>query len=116
MKYTTPIKVYLFKDKNKVDVSIKVTDELVNGYSFKIDEFESILHSWKTGVEFSFEGGYVYIEYKKHGPRPERLNSPYVRFSVSCHGMTFHHRLSYDDMLQLEKDFFFQKNNVMYWD
>jgi hypothetical protein len=61
MKYTDPIKVYLFKDKNKVDLSIKVTDQLVNGYSFKIDEFESIINSWKTGVEFSFAGGYLYV-------------------------------------------------------
>ena len=116
MKYTFPIKIYLFKDKNKVDVSIKVTDDLVNGYSFKISEFESILKGWKTGVEFPFDGGYLYAEYKKHGPRPEKKSSPYVRFSVSCHGMTFHHRLKYDDMLQLEKEYFFQKNNTMYWD
>jgi hypothetical protein len=116
MKYTTPIKIYLFKDKNKVDISIKVTDELVNGYRFKIDEFEKILNYWKTGVEFDFDGGYLYVEYKKHGPRPEKVPSPYVRFSISCHGLTFHHRLSYNDMLQLEKDYFFQKSNVMYWD
>ena len=116
MKYTKPIKIYLFKDQNRVDVSVKVTDDLVNGYRFTIDEFEKIINNWKHGVEFQFEGGYAVVEYKKHGPRPERKIDPYVRFSISIGYGTFHHRLTYDDMITIEKEYFYQKNNKMYWD
>lgn len=116
MKYTKPIKIYLFKDKDRVDVSIKVNDTLVNGYSFRQHEFESILQQWETGIEFPFEGGYVFVVYKKYGPRPEKRLDPYVRFSVSIGYNTFHHRLTYDDMIELEKEYHYQKNNKMYWD
>ena len=116
MKFTKPIKIYLFKDKDRVDVSVKVNDTLVNGYRFTVNDFEKIINNWQTGIEFEFEGGYAVIEYKKHGPRPERKVDPYVRFSISIGWSTFHHRLTYDDMLELEKEYFYQKNNKMYWD
>ena len=108
MKFTQPLKIYLFKDQNRVDVSVKVNDTLVNGYRFTISDFEKIVDNW--------QGGYAVVEYKKHGPRPERKLDPYVRFSISIGYGTFHHRLTYNDMLQLEKEYFYQKNNKMYWD
>jgi hypothetical protein len=116
MKYKKPIKIYLFKDQDRVDVSIKVNSSLVNGYRFKKHEFESILYNWKTGIEFPYDSGYVYVQYKKQGHRPEKKTSPYVRFSVSINGVTYHHRLSYDDMYEIEKEYFYQSNNKMYWD
>jgi len=116
MKFTKPVKIYLFKDKDRVDVSVKITDDLTNGYRFTSQEFESILESWKEGIEFETEWGYVFVQHKTHGPRPERQPCSYVRFSVSVGNMDFHHRLNFDTMHELEKEYLYQKTNTMYWD
>ena len=38
--FTTPLKLYLFKDKNRVSLSIKVSDTCVNSYYVDVDDFE----------------------------------------------------------------------------
>ena len=43
MKFTQPLKIYLFKDQNRVDVSVKINETLVNGYRFTISDFEKII-------------------------------------------------------------------------
>ena len=116
MKFTKPVKIYLFKNKDRVDVRVKITDELTNGYRFTIQEFESIMESWKEGIEFETEWGYVFVQHKTHGPRPERQPCSYVRFSISVGNMDFHHRLSFDTMHELEKEYTYQKTNTMHWD
>ena len=48
--------------------------------------------------------------------RPEREPTPYVRISITINGMTFHHRVSEQEMIELEKEYHNQKMNRMYWD
>jgi hypothetical protein len=116
MKFTQSLKIYLFKDRGTVDLSVRVTDELVHGYKFSIAEFETIVNDWQSGVNMDLKHGHIFIEYKKNGPRPESMYAPYVRFSVHANNMVYHHRLTFDDMYGLTKEYSYQKNNVMYWD
>ena len=63
MKYTTPLKMYLFKERGTVDLSVRVTEELVHGYKFSIAEFETIVNDWQSGVQLDTKFGHIYIEY-----------------------------------------------------
>jgi len=115
MKFDKTFKLYLIKGQ-RVDLSIKISESMVVGYRFRIKEFENIIKGWENGFEGDTSGGYVFIEYKKYGPRPERRYDPYVRFSISNNGLTNHHRVTYDDMYDLTKEWNHQKTNKMYWD
>ena len=117
--FTTPLKLYLFKDKNRVSLSIKVSDTCVNSYYVDVDDFERILGSWKKphGFEIQTTNGYWFFQHKTSTPRPECAKTSYVRISVHASGSTtFHYRVSYNDMCNLEKEYFYQKNNKMHWD
>ena len=118
LNFTKPAKLYLFKDRAQVNLSILVSDTCVNGYNFTVTEFEELLDGWDkpTGVELKTAAAHFIVAHKHFTPRPECANTSYVRFSVFSHGMTFHHRLSYDDMQSLRTEYFYQKNNRMHWD
>jgi hypothetical protein len=117
--FTSRLKLYLFKNKNKVSLSIKVSDNCVNGFLFDIDDFEKIIGSWKKpgGFETQIDDAYWLFMHKQSTPRPECAKTSYVRISVHPKGpVAYHYRVSYEDMYNLEKDYFYQKNNEMYWD
>lgn len=116
MKFTKPIKIYLFKEKNSVDVALRINTSTVITYTLTPELFEKLLQGWKTGIELEYDHANWYVQYKKTGPRPESKQSPYVRFSVSKSGIRLHFRVTYDDMIAVEREYFFQKNNTMYWD
>ena len=115
-KFSKKIKIYLFKNTQMVDVSIMVTEDIVNGYKLVVEDFENILDHWRAGVSIDRDGTHWYVQYKKAGPRPEREPTPYVRISITVNGMTFHHRVSEQEMIELEKEYHNQKMNRMYWD
>ena len=116
MKFDKIFKIYIFKEKNRVNLSLRASDSLVIEYRMNVEHMKYILENWKNGTEIDTGHNVWLIEYKKYGPRPERKYGPYVRISVNHGGIKFHYRLSYDDMLHLERDFYYQINNMMYWD
>ena len=121
MKFKHPIKLYIFKDRDIADVSIKVTDSYVVTYHFSVNTLQDILREWKNpngGFECKFKDDQygITVQYKQRGPRPERAEASYVRWSIWKNGITHNHRLEYDDMLYLERETFFQLNNKMHWD
>ena len=117
LPFTENLKLYLFKNKHQVSLSVKVSDTCVNSYNLSTHEFEKILEVWdKEGFDGIASGNWWSVCHKKTTPRPESLPTSYVRLSVSVNGQTFHHRVEYLDMSKLEKDYFYQKNNKMYWD
>jgi len=116
MKFDKVFKLYIFKKDDVAKLSLKVNENLVVEYKMKINEIKHIVDNWKTGVDFSTDNNNWFIEYKSYGPRPESVYSPYVRFSVSQDRFKFHYRLTYNDMLDLERDFYYQINNKMYWE
>ena len=82
-KFSKKIKIYLFKNTQMVDVSIMVTEDIVNGYKLVVEDFENILNHWRAGVGIDRDGTHWYVQYKKRGPRPEREPTPYVRISIT---------------------------------
>lgn len=119
LPFSSALKLYLFKNQDKVSLSIKVSDSCVNGYYFNVKDFESIIQNWQQpkGFELQTADGRWFFQYKRSTPRPESANASYVRISVHPHGpMTHHYRVDFSDMINLEKDYFYQKHNVMYWD
>ena len=119
LSFTAPLKLYLFKDKNRVSLSIKVSDTCVNSYYIDVDDFERIVESWKepNGFEIQATDSHWFFQHKTSTPRPECAKTSYVRISVHTNGpITFHYRVSFSDMYNLEKEYFYQKNNKMYWD
>lgn len=116
MKYKKNIKLYLFKSLNKVDISLKVTKKLIITYHLSVEKFELLLNNWQKGVNLEEDNFYWYVQHKKSGSRPENKKASFVRCSISKNGSTFHYRFTYDDLVLLEKDYYFQKNNIMHWD
>jgi hypothetical protein len=117
--FKTNLKLYLFKSKNQVSLSIKVSDNCVNAFNFTIEEFEKILESWTTpnGFEIQTKNSFWAFRHKTSTPRPECAKTSYVSITVHLdNSMTCHYRVSYDDMYNLKKDYFYQKHNSMYWD
>tara|TARA_Y100000590_G_scaffold297354_1_gene335079 strand:- start:20827 stop:21183 length:357 start_codon:yes stop_codon:yes gene_type:complete len=115
-KFSKKIKIYLLKNTQTVDISILVNEELTNGYKLLVEDFENILDHWKPGVGIDRDGTHWYVQYKERGPRPHRAPNPYVRISITINGMTFHHRVTEQEMRNLKKEYEYQKMNKMYWD
>lgn len=118
MKFKKKLKLFYFKKENKVRLSIKVSKLSTNEYTFSVDKFESLLNSWKTdkGISFDDNGLFWHCVLKKQSPRPYRYPANYVKLSCFTGLMHFHYRLTSNDMYELEKEYFYQKNNKMYWD
>ena len=118
LEFTKNLKIYLFKDKDRVTFSVKVSDSYVNEYSFSINEFEEFINQWDAhgGIDKQYSSGHWSVMCKKSTPRPESAPASYVRLTVYKNGIGNHHRVNYTDMLEVRKDYFYQKNNKMYLD
>jgi hypothetical protein len=116
--FSDNLKIYVFKEKQTVSFSIKVSDNFVNTFELDINDFEKILDKWKSpgGFDEMLKNHWWTLCYKKTTPRPECSPASYVRISVSVNNQQFNYRVDYSDMIRLEKDYFYQKNNKMYWD
>jgi hypothetical protein len=117
LEFTDTFKIYLFKDKQKVDWSIRVSSNHVHTYSLTVEEFEGMLNNWKqpAGYTFSIGGTHAFVQHKTTTPRPESKPTSYVRITI-WKGVDYQYRVDYSDMVALEDSYHHQKNNVMYWD
>lgn len=109
-------KLYIFKDADRANLSLRANDNLVIEYRLRIKELQHILDNWEAGVELTTDSNTWLVEYKLYGPRPEKKYMPYVRVSVNHAECKFHYRLTYDDMLETYREFYYQMNNDMYWE
>lgn len=118
LNFTSNLKMYLFKERDKVSFSVKVSETCACEYSFTIAEFEEFIATWDTtnGTDKLYSGVHWSVSHKKSTPRPESGPASYIRLSAYKNGIGMHHRVDYIDMLNVRKDFFYQKNNKMYWD
>lgn len=118
LNFTDNLKIYLFKDKNQVSFSVKISDSCVNEYTFTIEEFDEFIDHWDSdsGIDKKYSGRHWSVKHKRSTPRPESTPASYVRLSVYANGIGIHHRVDYTDMLRVRKEYFYQKNNRMYWD
>jgi hypothetical protein len=118
LAFSKTVKLYVFKDRQRVSLTLRVSDSCAHGYEFTMAEFETLLRDWDSadGVELDTGAAHYSVMHKRFTPRPERAATSYVRFSVWINGMTLHHRLAYDDMQSLRTDYFYQKHHRMHWD
>ena len=111
MKFIKKFKLYL--EKNTVKLSIKINSNFVNTYTFSIDQFDNVMDNWQTGIEFRTDHGSWMFQHKKRGPRPICEPANYVRIDFWRDEQSFHYRATYNEMIELEKDYYYQKaNNV----
>ena len=115
--FSDPFKVYLFKDKNRVKLSFKITDYVVLGREFKQEDFEYILEHWNVGE--GVQGGIRDVDdnkywwyHSKFGPRPECEPANFVGINFNRYSFRF----SVLDMISLQNAYLHQKNNKMHWD
>jgi hypothetical protein len=118
LNFTKTFKLYVFKEDNRADLAIRVNDHYVQTYNLNIDDLKSILSNWREPQGFSgkINDNFWAVQYKSYSPRPVQSQVSYVRFSIFINGVGHNFRVDADDMLALEKDFFYQINNRMYWD
>ena len=119
LNFKKPLKIYLFKDRLTVNFNIRVSDSSVNTYEINASDFENLLEHWQDqdGIEFRIDDNDWHVQWKKRGPRPQCEVVDYVKISVSVNtGQTFHYRVDFLDMHQMQQEYFYQKNNKMYWD
>jgi hypothetical protein len=114
LPFKKPLKIYLFKDKQSVDITIRVTDSHAHTYAMPAEQFEYLLDNWNgnNGCSFTTPNQHWFVHYKTTTPRPESALASYVRISVNNQ----QYRVDHSDMIDLVKDYYFQKNNKMYWD
>lgn len=108
-----PVKLYVFKDEDKVKISFRLSDYANVSKQMSIEHFRYICDNWETGVEgLETYGGKFYWYYSDCGPRPDCPPSKHVQVNVS--GFSF--RLSVPTMHSIVADFEYQVNNKMHWD
>jgi len=118
LPFTKPFKLYLFKDRNTVDWALRVNDTYVQTYTIPQQSFEELIVNWQRpeGHNIAFNNIHFSVQHKKWTPRPEGLPASYIKITAYNNGMQHHFRFDLADMIELEKDYYYQKNNGMYWD
>ena len=117
LAFDKTFKIYLFKDKGRVDLTIRVTDSYAHTYQIDKEDLENLLANWRDPAGYSFKFGNTsgVIQHKKSTPRPISAPADYVRFTIFA-GVQHQYRVDAADIEQLQKDFEYQCNNVMFWD
>ena len=108
--FTKPIKIYLFKKRERLKMTIRVNDCYAMTYYWDQDMFEDMLYNWQKEWEGKARGMDMFI-----GPKSEKGGKKFVRITMAAHG-GMEHRVSRIAMNQLRKDYEYQKNNTMPWD
>lgn len=118
LPFHKPFKLYLFKDKQQVDWAIKVNDSYVQTYTISKEQFEELISNWQKpeGYGILLNTMHISVQYKKYSPRPESHPASYVKITIYNSGMRHNFRCDLSDLIEIEKDYYYQLNNHMYWD
>ena len=117
LAFNKTFKIYLFKDKKSVDLTIRIADNYAHTYTISQLDMEALLKNWDTPGGYSFKLGNStgFIQHKTTTPRPTSAPADYVRISIWA-GIQHQYRVDSRDMIELEEDFGYQCNNTMFWD
>jgi hypothetical protein len=118
LSFNKLFKLYLFKNKSAVDLCIKVTDSYVQTYTIPQEQFEELIINWQKpeGYGILINNVHINVQYKRHSPRPESQPVSYVKITIYNSSMRHNFRCDLSDLIDLEKDYYYQVNNKMYWD
>ena len=101
-------KMYLYKN-DKVKLTVRMSDNCAREYHFSIPVFEILLREWNTPTWLELEvlnNTSIVVEDKGN----------YVKFTSYKDGLIVHHRITFEDMIQLNVEYQRQSNNRMHWD
>jgi len=118
LNFNKPFKLYLFKNKNVVDWAFRIDNNYAQTYEIPQEQFEELLENWgkSEGYGILIKNIHISIQYNKFSPRPESSPASYLKITIYNSGMRHNFRFELTDMIELEKDYHYQKNNQMYWD
>lgn len=113
LEFTSPIKIYVFKNENTVKISFLITPACVMDKWVSIDQFDYICKNWQPGVNgLETDNGRVWWEHRTVGPRPECLPADFVAISWG----EWNFRISTDAMTQLSQEFYQQLGQKNHWE
>ena len=83
LPFTKPIKLYLFKAENAVQLSFRISDYTVLNERVSIQDMDIICKEWNNGGVNGIETwmGKVFWEERKFGPRPKCEPASFVAIS-----------------------------------
>ncbi len=109
--FTDVFKLYLFKKRERVKLTVMVHETYGITYLWDQDQFEEMITTWQDEWTGKARGSDIFVGPKKGLEKTDR----FVRFS-SFGQFGCEHRFSYRQMLDLHKEYFHQKENKMPWD
>jgi hypothetical protein len=111
--FTDPIKIYVFKNIDKVKISFMLSEHCVMDRWMTLSEFDTIMCNWKQGVEgMETSMGRVWWSHRPFGPRPAQEPADFVAVSFA----EWNFRLTTAAMIELEKEYHRQCNTINHWD
>ena len=109
--FTDVFKLYLFKHRERVKLTVMVHETYGITYLWDQDQFEEMITTWQDEWTGKALGADIFVGPKKGETNRDR----FARFS-SYGQFGGEHRFSYNQMLGLHKEYFHQKENKMPWD
>ena len=112
-----PLKIYLFKDEQRVKVSFRINDYVVINREFKQEDFEYILENWNIGEGVQgnirdIDDSKIWWFHSKFGPRPECRPANFVGINFN----RYNFRIPVQEMERIKENYYHQKSNKMHWD
>jgi len=113
LQFTDPFKIYLFKHRQQVTLSIRVSNHVVDTYRFEQSAFEQLLSACedRQGRELDTLGVNWFAQHKHVGKLTE-----YVRISAWVAGACRDYRADTRDISELREEYLRQLANTMPWD
>jgi hypothetical protein len=107
--FQTQFKLYSYKNKDKCDLSIKVSDEFVLTFKLTHHELKSVLSCKNTAVSFDSKAGQYWLAMDK-------AKFQCIRLTISNQGMEFNFRVRYEDFDCLRSEYENQQSSPQSWD
>jgi len=107
--FDSDIKIYYFKHRERLKMTVKVSDNFAMTYYWDKAEFEDMIEHWQNEWVGKAKGIEMFV-----GPK-NRDGQRFVRMSAA-HAACFEHRLPYRAMMHMKKEYYNQRDNPMPWD
>lgn len=114
LPFTLPIKLFVFKNEDAVQLSFRMSDSMVITDRISIAHMDTICKEWNNGGVNGLETnmGRVWWEHRNCGPRPECKPANFVAITFG----QFNFRLKVTEMEELVKEYKRQKTTKNHWD
>ena len=93
LPFTKPLKIYYFEDEDIVNVSFRITDQVVFKAEFTEQEFDYISMHWNVddGVQAleTEHSGKIWWEHRTVGPRPDEVECDHVVIELKGYNFRF---------------------------